>query len=104
MPLPGMAYGAAAPWQSTPIDKANFFSNYPRTMYPASAAPQLASALTNIAHAELDLQKVLGPQTMYAFRHHPFFPAYYKNLGQHVQVLRQTGLCAGGGKITFCVR
>ena len=45
MSLPGMAYGAAAPWQSVPMDRADFFSDYAQLMYPAAAAPDIASAL-----------------------------------------------------------
>ncbi len=94
MSLPGMAYGAAAPWQSGPMDRANFFSTYAQIMYPAAVAPQIASALVNMTRAESELQKVLGPQTMFALWHRPFFPAYYKGLTGHAEDLRQTRLCA----------
>lgn len=95
MSYPGMAYGAAAPWQSTPMDRANFFSNYAVLMYPANAAPDIASALANMNQAELDLQKVLGnEQTMLALWRDPFFPAYYKRLPAHQMDLRATRLHA----------
>jgi hexosaminidase len=67
MSLPGFAYGAIAPWQSTPIDRANFFTSYARQIYPAAIAPSIASALSNMTTAETDLKKLLGEQTMMGF-------------------------------------
>ncbi len=51
MSLPGMAYGAAAPWQAVPMDRASFFSDYARLMYPAAIAPDIASALSNMTQS-----------------------------------------------------
>jgi hexosaminidase len=42
MSLPSMAYGAAAPWQSVPMDRADFFFDYARQMYSAAIAPDIA--------------------------------------------------------------
>jgi hexosaminidase len=94
MSLPGMAYGAAAPWQSTPMDRQNFFSTYAQIMYPRAIAGDVGSALTNIARSETILQKVLGPQTMFALWQHPFVPAYRKALNGHAEDLRETRLRA----------
>lgn len=94
MSLPAMAYGAAAPWQSTPMDRANFFADYASIVYPASAAPHVASALTSMAKAETELQKVLGEQTMFAFWWDPFFSKYYTQLVPHGAELHQTRLDA----------
>ena len=54
----------------------------------------IASALTNIARSEASLQKVLGPQTMFAFWEHPFVPAYRKGLSGHAEDLREARLRA----------
>lgn len=94
MCLPGMAYGAAAAWQSQPIERANFFSNYARVMYPETVAPEVAVALRSMNQSELSLQKVLGQQTMFGFWQDPFFPAYYKDLAGHKSDLRQVRLSA----------
>jgi hexosaminidase len=95
MSLPGMAYGAAAPWQSQPMDRASFFSDYAAVMYPSAVAPDIASAISNLSQAEIDLQKVLGnEQTMFALWRDPFFPAYYKGLPAHQMDLHETRLHA----------
>jgi hypothetical protein len=95
MSLPGMAYGAAAPWQSEPMDRANFFSDYATVMYPSAIAPDIASALSNMSDAETDLQKVLGnEQTMFALWEDPFYPPHYKVLAAHQSDLRETRLHA----------
>jgi hexosaminidase len=94
MSLPGMAYGAAAPWQSVPMDRANFFSDYARLMYPAAIAPDIASALNNMTVAETDVKKLLGDQSMFALWEDPFFPTYYKKLAAHREDLHETRMHA----------
>ena len=95
MSLPAFAYGAAAPWQSIPMDRANFFSEYAQLMYPAAIAPDIASALSNMSEAETDLQKVIGnEQTMFALWDDPFLPKYRTVLPAHRQDLRDSRLRA----------
>ena len=95
MSLPGFAYGAAAPWQSVPMDRANFFSDYARLMYPATIAPDMASAFSNMSAAEDSLQKAVGnEQTMFALWEDPFFPPTYKRLAAHRKDLNETRLSA----------
>jgi hexosaminidase len=95
MSLPAMAYGAAAPWQSAPMDRANFFTNYAHVMYPATIAPDIAAALSKMSEAETDLQKVVGDEfTQFALWEDPFFPAYLKDSTQDQGHLRQTRLLA----------
>ena len=95
MSLPGMAYGAAAPWQSTAIDRVHFFSEYASVMYPAAIAPDIASALNKMSEAETALQKVLGnEQTMFALWEDPFFPPYYEKVAAHRMDLHETRLLA----------
>lgn len=94
MSLPGMAYGAAAPWQSVPLDRADFFSEYARLMYPSAAAPEIASALSNMTIAETNIRKLLGLHSMFGIWEDPFFPAYYKKLAAHRDDLHQTRMHA----------
>jgi hexosaminidase len=94
MSLPGMAYGAAAPWQSTPMGRVTFFSEYARQMYPAAIAPDLASALTELTTAETDMQKLLSDQLMFGLWEDPFFPAWYNKLAGHRQDLHETRMHA----------
>jgi hexosaminidase len=95
MSLPGMAYGAAAPWQSTPMDRASFFSDYARALYPANIAPDMANALSNMSNSETSLQKVLGnEQTMFSLWEDPFLPKYRTSLPAHRQDLHEERLNA----------
>lgn len=94
MSWPGMAYGAAAPWQSTPIDRAQFFSDYARLMYPSAVAPEVASGLEALTKAENRLQKVLGQHTMIALWDDALAPRNLKRAQEHSEDLRQTRLLA----------
>jgi hypothetical protein len=94
MSLPSMAYGAAAPWQSVPMDRADFFSDYARQMYSAAIAPDIASALFNMSAAESDIQKAIGAQSMFALWEDPFSPPYYQELAAHQEDLHQARMHA----------
>ena len=94
MSFPGMAYGAAAPWQSVPMDRASFFSDYAKQMYPEAAAPEIASALDDMRQAETEIQKSIGEPSMFSFWDDPFFPAYYKKLPAHRADLHETRMHA----------
>jgi hypothetical protein len=94
MSFPGMAYGAVAPWQSVPMDRANFFSDYARLMYPAAIAPDIASALSNITIAETSVKKLLGNESMFGLWEDPFFPTYYNKLAAHREDLHETRMRA----------
>jgi len=94
MSLPGIAYGAVAAWQATPVDRANFFSEYARLLYPPNISIDVASALTNLAQAETELQKVLGEATMTALWEDPFYPAHLPGLLRNQDHLRQERLLA----------
>jgi hypothetical protein len=94
MSLPGIAYGAAAPWQSVAMDRGNFFSDYAQQMYPPVIAPDIASALSHITTAETSVKKVLGDQSMFGLWEDPFFPTIYRRLGTHREDLHQTRMHA----------
>jgi len=91
---PGMAYGAGAAWQSAPMDRGAFFSDYTRLMYGPTVAPEVTAALKDLTESELDLQKVLGDENMLALWSDPFFPATLKRTTEHLADLRETRLKA----------
>jgi hypothetical protein len=72
MSWPGIAYGAAAAWQQTPIQQKTFFGDYARIQYPAAIAPEFAAALTSLNHAERDLHAAIGEETTREFWRDPF--------------------------------
>ena len=94
MSLPGMAYGAVAAWQSTPVDRQHFFSDYARIFYPFNISADVATALERLSQSETELQKVLGESPQFALWQDPFFPTYLKGLAQNQEHLRQTRLLA----------
>ncbi len=92
--LPGIVYGAAAGWQSSPMARAQFFSEYARQVYPAPVASKVAAALQNLAEAERHIQEVLGRESMLAFWVDPLTSANLKSSEAHRDDLRQTRLLA----------
>jgi len=94
MTWPGMAYGAAASWESTPMDRKGFFSEYSHLVYPPTMAPEVATALEDLSRSELEIQKVLGGETMLALWRNPFIPETYKKCADNAQALRQARLLA----------
>jgi hexosaminidase len=91
---PGIAYGAIAAWQSTPINRTRFFSSYARQLYPPSAAPDVASALSALNQSELHLQQALGQNTMDTLWRNPFAPAQLTRSRAHQDDIRQSRLLA----------
>ena len=91
---PGLAYGSSAAWQSVPLDHQTFFPEYARLMYGSPAAPEVAAALKDLTESELDLQKVLGDETLLSLWNDPFSPAMLKRTSEQLAGLRQTRLTA----------
>jgi hypothetical protein len=94
MTWPGIAYGAAASWQSAPTERLAFFSDYAKQTYPIDMAPDVATALDDISKAEVALQKALGEQTMLGMWENPFASSTLKKSTEHQDSLRQTRLLA----------
>jgi hexosaminidase len=94
MTRPGMTYGAAAGWQSAPMDQSAFIAGYARLVYPAKVAPEVAIALDELARSEAALQKVLGNETMIALWGEPFAPSTLRKCAEYRDDLRQTRLLA----------
>ncbi len=94
MAWPGYAYGAAAAWQTAPMDPGLFFSDWAAIGYPEAAAPHVAAALEKLSAAELSLQRVWGVQTMDSLWQSPFAPEQLALLEEHSNDLRSTRLAA----------
>jgi hexosaminidase len=91
---PGLAYGAAAAWQSALVDRPDLYSDYSRLMYPSAISSDVAQALNDLEASEVELQKVLGNQTMLALWKDPFASEILKEATAHQEALRQTRLLA----------
>ena len=94
MSWPGIAYGAAAGWQSTPMQPTSFFSEYTRLQYDRSVAPDMAEALQELTLSEDALQKALGAETMLELWRDPFQPESLAQTEAHADDLRQARLHA----------
>ncbi len=94
MSLPGMAFGAAAPWQSSPVDQEQFFSDYARQMYPPSVAIEVAQGLAALTKSQETFFTALGGSTMLHFWDDPFEPGRLKQLEQREKELREARLSA----------
>jgi hexosaminidase len=91
---PGIAYGAAAAWQSAPMEREAFFSDYARLTYAPAVAPEVTAALKDLTESELDVQKVLGDESMLALWTDPFLTATLKRTTEHLADLHATRLKA----------
>jgi hypothetical protein len=94
MALPGMAYGAVAGWQSTPVDHSRFFADYSRNFYPEAVALDVASAIGAINDSRQRLENALGRDTMHRFWEDPLAPERLKRAEEHRDDLREARLAA----------
>ena len=63
-------------------------------MYSPTVAPEVTAALKDLTESELDLQKVLGDETMLTMWTDPFSPPVLKRTTEHLADLRETRLKA----------
>lgn len=91
---PALAYGAIAAWQSQPVDRGRFFSEYAQLRYPSSFAPKIAAALAGITRSQTLLLEALGPQTSFRIWDDPFHPQTLARITQHADKLRAARLSA----------
>jgi hypothetical protein len=91
---PAMAYGAAAPWQSAPMDRDGFFGQYTTLMYPAASAAEVAAALEEINKSEVAIEKVFGESSIHEMWGDPFSAANLKATADHQEDFRQVRLLA----------
>lgn len=94
MSWPGIAYGAAAAWQSAPMDSATFFRDYSRLRYSTDTAERMALAFGELTIAEDALQRAIGHETMLELWRDPFGTASLQQTEAHSDDLRQARLHA----------
>ena len=90
----GMAYGAAAGWQSSRVARERFFSNYAGIVYPPAVAAEVAPALEELTDAETRLEKVFGEETMVRMWDDPLSPDSLQHYRAHREDLHQVRLLA----------
>jgi len=94
MSWPGIAYGAIAPWQTGPVNRSSFFSDYAQIVYPPAAAADLAQALTSLNASEIAFQKAAGVSSMAAVWKNPFVATTLERMNGQRENLHQTRLLA----------
>jgi hypothetical protein len=92
--LPGMAYGAVVGWQTAPINRSQFFSDYAAQMYPLPLAREVAAALDKLNAAQGLLSQTLGGSTINRMWEDPFAPERLTRTEANLDALRQERLLA----------
>jgi len=70
--FPGIAYGAVAAWQSEPVDRAQFFSNYAAQMYSTAVAAEIAPASSSSPRLKVIWRRRLAGRRCFGFGMIPF--------------------------------
>ena len=92
--LPGLAFGAAAGWQSGMLDTNTFFADYCAQMYPAPVAAEVAPALEELSVVEEMFERVLQNATLHGFWRDPLIPSVLTRLEAQQAELRRARLLA----------
>jgi hexosaminidase len=96
---PALAYGAIAPWQSTPVDRTNFYAAYARLLYPPDAVDDAGAAFRDLAKAQIILKRVLGSHNQHEMWHDPFTARSLKRTAEHRKELRNVRLAAEDAQV-----
>ncbi len=94
MSLPGMAFGAAAPWQAAPMNSPSFFSEYAALMYSERAAAKVAAGLELLTESQEAFGKALGGGTIHSLWADPLAPRRLERVQAHSRELHQARLNA----------
>jgi hypothetical protein len=92
--LPGIAFGAAASWQSERVNTNSFFHDYCAAVYPAAVADEVALALEELSTVEEIFENVLDQSTQSAFWADPLAPGHLKKLQGGEAKVRRARLLA----------
>jgi hypothetical protein len=94
----GMAYGAAAAWQSAPVSHQPFFADYAAIVYPPAVAAEVAPALRELTDSEVRLEKVFGQETLVRMWDDPLSRDSIELYRAHREDLHQVRLLAEQGE------
>ncbi|HKT12295.1 MAG TPA: family 20 glycosylhydrolase [Terriglobia bacterium] len=97
--LPGMAYGAIASWQTQPVDRSKFFSDYSRLMYPDAISAEVASALRDVTECESRLAMAVGDETGPQLWDDPFTPEKLSKIRAHLADLHAARVAAEDAQV-----
>ncbi len=98
MAFPDLAYGAAASWQSIPVDRNTYFRDYTRAQYPEDLALKVEKSLQALMEAETTIRNVVDA-TVPAFWANPFTPDNLKMISDNRENLRKGRLLAEDAQI-----
>jgi hexosaminidase len=84
--MPGLAYGAVASWQTLPIARSQFFSDYAQVVHPHAAAA-VSAGLKDISEAEARLATAVGEETGPQLWDDPFAPDRLSRIHAHLEDL-----------------
>lgn len=91
--LPDFAYGSIASWQSMPMDRENFFTNYANALYEPALAREVGMAHETMLKSAKLLRGALG-RTNEPFWANPFAPKAQKAFKENVDNLRNGRLAS----------
>ena len=92
--LPGIAYGAIASWQTIPVGRSQFFSDYAELVYPASIAKEVSSGLQSLSEAEARLADAIGEETGPQLWDDPFASNRLSRIHAHLKDIHAARLAA----------
>ncbi|TAM78966.1 MAG: hypothetical protein EPN47_19845, partial [Acidobacteria bacterium] len=83
--LPGIAYGAIASWQSIPVDRSQFFSDYAELVFPVAMEAEVSAGLRDLSEAEARLAAAVGEETGPQLWDDPFEPHRLSRIHAHLE-------------------
>jgi len=99
--LPTFAYGGAVAWQQERVNRATFFADYCRLVYPASTAAEVAAGLQAMAQAQDLLSAALGGETIFRMWDDPLRPSHLKKYREQRDKLHRSRLLAEEAQTHF---
>ncbi|SFR98524.1 Glycosyl hydrolase family 20, catalytic domain [Granulicella pectinivorans] len=92
--LAAVAYGAAAAWQSKPMESDRFFAEYAQIHHTPAAAEKIAAALSHLTAAQSLMRQALGSETSFRMWDNPFEPHLLARIKMHEKDLHTARLDA----------
>jgi hexosaminidase len=89
---PAWAYASSSAWQSKPLNRSHFFSDYAAVLYPPITAPEVGAGLDALAQAESRLQLAWSGGTIDILWENPFAAERLNSSRGHKTDLRQARL------------